>query len=90
MKITYTIELTNDDIKDINWVGDRYRWSLGLLNVIYFDDNDKPICQMEEWEAWGLKEEFDRDTWGGHMFFPLLHPRSKLATKLYDFMESIV
>ena len=82
--MTYRLELTDDDMRSIDFVGLRYGWSaaLGRLEV---GTND-----LAEHEAWVLRDACEAGTIGGHSLFPMLDPRSMLADKLNRFLESIV
>lgn len=83
----YSIELTQQDIDTIYFVGGRYCWSDSLQNKI---DGEPGTLELEEHEAWGLNDDFESDTEGGHSLFPMLDPTSALASKLYHFMGEIV
>lgn len=82
--MSYTLTLTDEDIKTIAFVGGRYEWSKALLRL----DVGENI--LSELEAWLIREAFDSDTEGGHGYFPMLDGRSELASKLTAFADSIV
>ena len=82
--MAYTLTLTEEDIQTIAFVGGRYAWSDALTGLDVGDN------ELAEHEAWELSEAFHRDTEGNHSPFPMLDERSDLATKLYEFWESIV
>lgn len=84
MRHVYHLELTEDDLNTIHFVGGRYSWSEALSQ---FGIGDNP---MMEHEAWSLSEAFEADTEGGHSPFPMLRHDSDLATKLFSFWDSIV
>ena len=80
----YTLELSEQDVKTIGFVGYRYGWSDSLSHL------SAGINEIPEHEAWEINEACESDTEGGHSFFPMLDPRSDLAGKLSDFLQSIV
>lgn len=82
----YTIELTEDDCKDINFVGHRYCWSSELQNKFVRPGTNK----FREIDAWDIKFAFESDTEGGHSMFPMLDSNSELYSKLLKFYCSIV
>jgi len=81
----YVLELTDDDMRTIHFVGGRYCWSDALARHCHAGTNRIP-----EFVAWEIKQAFEDDTDGGHSFFPMLDQHSELATKLFSFLESIV
>lgn len=83
--MTYRLDLTQSDIDTASFVGNRYDWSLALLRLCSEGENE-----LAEHEAWELFEAFQKDTDGGHNFFPMLDPRSDLSGKLYRLMDKIV
>lgn len=80
----YVLTLTEADVRDIAFVGDRYAWSDALRSL------DAGENQLAEHEAWRIAEAFATDTEGGHQPFPMLDPRSDLARRLTAFWNSIV
>lgn len=82
--MTYKLNLTHDDIRTIAFVGHRYNWSDALWR---YSDGEHDIPEPE---AWAIREAFEADTEGGHSPFPMLDPRSELASKLLRFWDSIV
>jgi len=81
----YSLNLTEDDMTTIGWVGGRYCWSEALL--FYLEEGYNEISESMAWE---LRRRFDQDRQGGHSLFPLLAPDCKLYFKLEDFYDSIV
>lgn len=81
----YTLTLTPEDISDIHFVGGRYFWSEALSECCGEGRNELP-----EHVAWEILDAFERDTEGGHSFFPMLDLGSELARKLFAFMEAII
>jgi hypothetical protein len=87
----YQLILTAEEASAVEFVGRRYDWSAALCAMLYYDDDGEPEpIKLAEHEAWTLSEAFERDTEGGHSFFPMLDGRSTLAGKLHAFRESIV
>ena len=84
MNAPYTIELSEDDVRTIAFVGSRYAWSEALLAL------EVGRNELTEPEAWGIAEAFDSDAEGGHSMFPMLDLHSALAEKLAAFRNSIV
>ena len=82
--MVYKIELTQEDVDAIAFVGHRYGWSKALGGL------DVGVNEIAELEAWEIAHEFAGDTDGGHQAFPMLDTRSALAQKLIDFWQSIV
>lgn len=80
----YTLTLTEGDLKTIAWVGNRYCWSDALSGLEVGENT------LAEHEAWEIRDEFEKDTEGGHSPFPLLAPDSELYAKLLHFWDSIV
>ncbi len=80
----YTLTLTEEDISTIGFVGGRYDWSEAISSLVEGEN------EIPEYEAWEINDAFNRDTEGGHSFFPMLNHQSELAGKLFAFMEEIV
>ena len=80
----YTLELTQEDISTIAFVGYRYGWSESL------SDLGEGTNELAEHEAWELLSAFESDTEGGHSFFPMLSHDSELAGKLFELMGEVV
>jgi hypothetical protein len=80
----YSLTLTKDDIKAIDWAGGRYHWSTALFHL------DEGINELAEHEAWEIVEACERDTEGGHSYFPCLSSDSNLAAELYRLIEEVV
>lgn len=84
MTRTYTLTLTNADVRDIASVGSRYAWADALRHLEAGEN------ALAEHEAWRIAEAFARDTEGGHEPFPMLDPRSGLHERLTAFWNSVV
>ena len=82
--MAYTLNLTEEDILTIAFVGGRYSWSTAL-RCLEVGKNE-----IAEHEAWEIMEAIDEDMEGGHSWFPMLDDTSGLYAKLQDFWESIV
>lgn len=80
----YFLALTEDDVRTIAFIGDRYDWS-NALRLLDAGEN-----QLAEHEAWRIADAFASDTEGGHTPFPMLDPQSDLFAKLTAFCASIV
>lgn len=80
----YSLTLTDDDFRAIDFSGYRYGWS-DALGSLETGEN-----QIPEHEAWEIAEAFEADTEGGHSPFPLLAEDSELYDKLRVFWDSIV
>lgn len=78
--MTYQLELTEDDLDTIAFVGGRYYWSDSLRHL------GVGINEIEERDAWEIIEAFEEDDF----LFPMLDPHSDLAEKLLDFWQSVV
>lgn len=82
--MSYKLTLTQEDIDTIAFVGNRYCWSSALFGLSVGENN------IPEHGAWKIDSAFKRDTEGGHGFFPMLDPYSKLTYKLFAFMDKII
>jgi hypothetical protein len=80
----YSLDLTEEDISTIAFVGGRYSWSDALRGM------EEGHNEIEEHEAWEIRDAFDEDTKGGHSMFPMLAGDSKLYDKLLNFWQEIV
>jgi hypothetical protein len=80
----YILEMTQDDLDTIGFVGNRYAWSESISHL------SEGTNDISESEAWGIKEAIEADMEGGHDAFPMLDPRSDLCDKLYNFYEEII
>ena len=80
----YTLELTDTDIETIAFVGGRYAWSYALCSL--FSGRN----ELTEPDAWIIRDAIDEDMVGGHSAFPMLDGRSELASKLFEFWQSII
>ena len=85
--MSYHLELTESEIRDIRFVGHRYCWSEKLLECFGYEAARK---ELPEHVAWELAAAFEADTEGGHRPFPMLRGQSGLAQKLYRFWDSVV
>ena len=94
--MSYRIELSEQDMYTIAFVGGRYAWSDVLYSLAdcFRGEGGCPTSPvtlvLAEHEAWELSAAFESDTEGGHSLFPMLDGRSELASKLHSFMQSIV
>ena len=86
MKRPYSLSLTEEDIRTLEHVGDRYHWSQALWDM----SGTPGVHYYTEAQAWELAEAFHDDTVGDHDPFPMLNGRSPLARKLQAFWDSIV
>jgi hypothetical protein len=80
----YTLTLTENDFRAIEFAQDGYAWAEALSALGVGENN------FHEHEAWALAEAFESDTEGGHSPFPCLNPASDLYTRLREFWDSIV
>lgn len=82
---TYTLTLSEEDMRTITAVGYRYCWSNYMESNLWVGDN-----QLSEAETWALQEEINKDTEGGHSSLPMLAEDSSLHQKLTKLLDSIV
>ena len=82
----YELNLTEDEMDAVAFVGGRYEWSRALL----FHLDDSGYAELTEPEAWEIRDAFEADTEGGHSPFPLLAPDCALYQKLNRLWDSIV
>ncbi len=84
----YTIQLDNNSINAINFVGYRYMWS-DILSTYEPTVNDDGSMQIElsEADAFILHDAILNDDSG---FLPCLSPNSLLYQELYNFINSVV
>jgi hypothetical protein len=80
----YQLNLTEEDIKTIAFVGGRYCWSEAMRHLTV------GVNLIPEHEAWEIFEAIELDTVGRHDPLPMLDPRSELAEKINDFINCIV
>lgn len=80
----YSLTLTQEDVDTIAFVGYRYCWSDALAALAV------GVNKIPEHEAWKIRDAFDRDTEGGHSFFPMLAPDCELYAKLIRFWEEVM
>lgn len=81
--MTYILELTEDDMEVISFVGNRYSWSQALCRM------EAGEHDLTESEAWNLVAQFEEDGEGNHGLFPMLDRSCDLYGKLTEFMEDI-
>jgi hypothetical protein len=83
----YSIKLTENDIKAINFVGYRYGWSdfLSVFLPVKKDDEFYYI-DLDESEAFGLHNALEEDD----LMIPMLSPSSILHQSLIKFYNSVV
>lgn len=84
--MAYRINLTEEDIDTIDFVGHRYAWSEALQGLA----SEPGELVLAEHEAWELAEAFESDCEGGHSMFPMLDTDSDLYRKLWAFLDRIV
>lgn len=82
----YTLNLTEEDLDTIHFVGNRYGWAQSLLDAHL----ESGANIVPENVAWSIRDGIDEDMEGNHDAFPMLDSRSELAEKLYEFYNSIV
>jgi hypothetical protein len=83
----YTLELTKEESDAIFWHGDRYGFTDLLCKHLHLkteDENGPWIAELEEHEAWELKEAWEAD---GET---LACGSRDLIEKILLFMEKIV
>ena len=76
----YQLQLTPDEVKALEFVGDRYEWAYPLYECL--DENN--CVRMAEHEAWEWRESVDEDD----SKFSLAS--SEFADKLQEFYDSII
>ena len=86
IKYGYRLDLTEDDINTIWFIGNRYSWSDSLIKV----GVSEGVNEFTESETWGIKEAIEADMEGGHDSYPMLDPNSELCDKLHNLYVSIV
>lgn len=80
----YKLDLSEEDLATIAFVGARYAWAEALAGL------DSGQNELTEPEAWCIRDAIESDTVGGHSPFPMLDPQSRLYEKLAAFWTSIV
>jgi hypothetical protein len=75
----YTLTLTEQDISDLCFVGNRYCYSDVILDFCNEGEN-----VLSETDATAIVKAIEDDMDGGHDAFPLLYKGSLLAGKLAD------
>jgi len=82
--IMYTLDLTQDDLSTISFIGNRYSWSQSLLHL---EEGKNSIAESQAWE---IKDAIEEDMVGGHDAYPMLDTHSELCDKLHKFYVEIV
>lgn len=82
----YSLELTEQDVNDIYFVGFRYGWADALIKM----GIDIGKNTYSESDIWTWQNAVDEDTIGGHDIFPMLDTLSDLGRKLCRLYDSIV
>ena len=80
----YTLDLTQDDLDTISFVGNRYSWSLSITHL------EKGKNSIGESQAWEIKNAIEEDMIGGHDAYPMLETHSELYNKLNKLYMEIV
>ena len=83
----YALKITRADADTIRFIGSRYDWSDTLMTLGYASQGNYIVPESD---AWMIQAAIESDMEGGHNAFPMLDPRSKLASKLADFVLAIV
>lgn len=83
----YSIKLTENDIKAINFVSYRYAWS-DFLSVFLPEKREDEFyyIDLSESEAFGLHNALEEDD----LMIPMLSPLSVLHESLIKFYNSVV
>lgn len=79
-----TLELTEDDVRAIDFAGYRYGWSEALAWCEVGEN------EIDPHKGARILDGFGQDIEGGHSLFPLLDPRSDLAVKLAHLLTELV
>ena len=82
--MAYTLTLTADDIRAIDFAGDRYYWSSVLLEFGVVEGDNI----LAEHQAWDLEGYINEDTQDRRTHIPLAAP--SLEYKLLDFCDRII
>jgi len=76
----YRLDLAEDDIATIVFVGNRYGWSSNLIQV----GISEGVNEFTYSDAWHIKQGIDSDCEGGHDGYPMLDTSSDLCEKLHN------
>lgn len=82
--MSYTLTLTEDDVRAIGWSGGRYGWS----DACRFLTTGENV--LTEAEAHEIVDACYEDTEDGHSFFPCLSHSSNLSSELARLIGEIV
>jgi len=82
----YVLEITDQDIKTIKFVGHRYSWSDILLDYIVVNCFEHLQIEMTEAEAHDWKQAIEEED----SLFTLLDNQSELYSNLVKLWQSIV
>jgi len=98
--LPYHIDLTKEDVKAIQFSGNRYGWSNVLFGMLEADESESyraggfPIrigrYKMSESEAWELLDAVRDDTEDWTISFPLLSDDSNLASELDRLFNEVI
>lgn len=80
---TLSLDITNQDLDTICWVGDRYCWS-AVLGKHFFEEGTQELTVEDATE---IVEEFKADMEGGHQAFPCLQKGSALHRKIIQIID---
>jgi len=75
----YRLELSNDEVQALQFIGKRYEWSEYLLACL-----EGNVVMMTEREAWNWRDDVDSDD----SPFPMASP--SFAQKLSDFYWEVI
>ena len=76
----YRLDLTEEDIDTIEFVGNRYGWSSNLIQV----GISEGVNEFTDSEAWYIKQGIEADMEGGHDGYPMLDTSSDLCEKIHN------
>jgi len=85
-KTHYQLDLTEDDLGTIGFVGNRYGWSNSLIKV----GVSEGVNDLTYSEVWEVADGIESDCEGGHDGYPMLDTRSDLCWKLNNLYLSVV
>ncbi len=87
----YSILLKIDDIKAIEWVGNRYSWGIALSKILEVDDDSQEYrighYSLAEHEAWEIVDSMFSDD---SAFCPCLAEDSNLAQEMFRLEQEVV
>lgn len=83
----YTLTIDEHGADAITFIGHRYAWS-STLQALGYDTMGEHT--LRESDAWSIRDAIEQDMEGGHSAYPMLDPRSTLATSLTELYVSIV